>query len=216
ELAGIAEVARQHDCIVVSDEVYEHIWFDRRPVSISTLPGMRERTIVLGSLGKTFSLTGWKIGWAIAPPALTQAVRAAHQFLTFCSAAPLQRAAVDALHAPESYYEQLRADYAARRNAMLAALRGAGFEPYVPEGSYFILADHTRFGFDDDVAFATHLVERVGVAAVPCSAFYADKQGARALTRFAFCKTLDTIAQAGERMKALRSTLPPICRPSRT
>jgi aspartate/methionine/tyrosine aminotransferase len=214
ELAGIAAVARRHDCLVVSDEVYEKIWFDRPHTSIATLPGMRERTVVLSSLGKTFSLTGWKIGWAIAPPALTAGIRAAHQFLTFCTATPLQRAVVDALAAPEAYYETLRAEYSARRAALLAALRGAGFDPHVPEGSYFVLADHTRFGFDDDVAFARHLVERVGVAAIPCSAFYADKEGARALTRFAFCKTLETIRQAGERLTALRGAAAPP--PSRT
>lgn len=211
ELAGIAAVARRHDCLVVSDEVYEKIWFDRPHTSIAALPGMRERTVVLSSLGKTFSLTGWKVGWAIAPPALTQGIRAAHQFLTFCTATPLQRAAVDALAAPESYYQALRAEYRGRREALLRALRGAGFEPFVPEGSYFVLADHTRFGFEDDVAFARHMVERVGVAAIPCSAFYADKEGGRALTRFAFCKTLETIRQAGERLTALRGarSLPP-------
>ena len=214
ELAGIAAIARKHGCLVVSDEVYEKIWFDRAPLSIGTLPGMRERTIVLNSLGKTFSLTGWKVGWSIAPPSLTQGIRAAHQFLTFCTATPLQRAAVDALQAPDSYYAQLKQEYADRRAAMLAALRGAGFDPYVPEGSYFVLADHTRFGFDCDVTFARHLIEKVGVAAIPCSAFYADKEGARALTRFAFCKTLDTIRQAGERLKALQSAA--VTQPSRT
>lgn len=205
ELAAIAAVARRHDCLVVSDEVYEKIWFDRPHRTIAALPGMRERTIVLSSLGKTFSLTGWKVGWAIAPPHLSAGIRAAHQFLTFCTATPLQRAAVDALAAPEGYYDALRAEYRERREALLAALRGAGFDPYVPEGSYFVLADHTRFGFDDDMAFSRHLIEKVGVAAIPCSAFYARKEGARALTRFAFCKTLDTIRQAGERLTAWRA-----------
>jgi aspartate/methionine/tyrosine aminotransferase len=201
ELQGIAAVARKHDCVVVSDEVYEKLWYDRAHRSISTLPGMRERTVVLNSLGKTFSLTGWKIGWAIAPPALTQGIRAAHQFLTFCSATPLQRAVVDALAAPESYFEELRQQYRERRDAMVAALRGAGFEPFVPEGSYFVLADHRKFGFGSDVEFTRDLVERARVAAIPCSAFYANKQGATHLVRFAFCKTLATIHEAARRLR---------------
>ena len=210
ELEGIAAVARAADCLVISDEVYEEIWFDEPPVSISTLPGMRERTIVLSSLGKTFSLTGWKIGWTIAPANLTAGIRAAHQFLTFCSATPLQRAAVDALAAPRGYYESLRAEYRSRRDLMLAELRASGFEPFVPEGSYFALAEHGRFGFGDDVAFARHLVEKVGVACIPCSAFYAagadgaKDAEARSLVRFAFCKTDETIRSAGARMRALQ------------
>jgi L-glutamine---4-(methylsulfanyl)-2-oxobutanoate aminotransferase len=211
ELEGIAAVARAADCLVISDEVYEEIWFGERPVSISTLPGMRERTVVMSSLGKTFSLTGWKIGWTIAPPNLTAGIRAAHQFLTFCSATPLQRAAVDALGAPPAYFEELRAEYRARRELMLSELRAAGFAPFVPDGSYFAIAEHRHFGFADDVAFARHLVERVGVACIPCSAFYApDADGRRdaeahALVRFAFCKTEETIRAAGDRMRSLRA-----------
>jgi aspartate/methionine/tyrosine aminotransferase len=210
ELEGIAAIARAADCLVISDEVYEEIWYDEPPVSIATLPGMRERTVVMSSLGKTFSLTGWKIGWTIAPPNLTAGIRAAHQFLTFCSATPLQRAAVDALSAPRGYYESLRGEYRARRDLMLAELRAAGFDPFVPEGSYFALAEHGRFGFADDVAFARHLVEKVGVACIPCSAFYApgddgtkDRE-ACSLVRFAFCKTDETIRAAGARMRALQ------------
>jgi aspartate/methionine/tyrosine aminotransferase len=209
ELAGVAEIARANGCLVVSDEVYEDLWYARPHRSIATLPGMRERTVVLSSLGKSFSLTGWKIGWAIAPPELTAGIRAAHQFLTFCSATPLQRAAVEALAAPESYYLELRADYDARRQAMLGALRGAGFEPFVPEGSYFALAEHRRFGHATDVDFATHLVRDVGVACIPCSAFYAPGPDgtkdaeATSLVRFAFCKTPETIAAAAERLKRL-------------
>ncbi|MCE9618924.1 MAG: aminotransferase class I/II-fold pyridoxal phosphate-dependent enzyme [Planctomycetes bacterium] len=207
ELAGIAALAIQHDCLVVSDEVYEHIWFERRHRSIATLPGMRERTIVLSSLGKTFSLTGWKIGWAIAPPRFTQAIRSAHQFLTFCSATPLQRAAVDALAAPESYFTQLRSDYAKRRESLLGILRASGFDPFVPEGSYFVLARHEPFGFPTDEAFCEHLIKSVGVAAIPCSPFYAAAAGETGgddptrLIRFAFCKNIDTIEEAGRRLK---------------
>ncbi len=210
ELSGIAAVARDNGCLVVSDEVYEDIWFARPHRSISTLPGMRERTIVLSSLGKSFSLTGWKVGWAVAPAHLTAGIRAAHQFLTFCAATPMQRAAVQALAAPPRYYQQLRSDYLSKRDAMLDALRGAGFDPFVPEGSYFVLADHRRFGFSDDVAFALHLVEHVGVACIPCSAFYAPRADgtkdaeAHSLVRFAFCKTPETIAQAAQRLRSLR------------
>jgi aspartate/methionine/tyrosine aminotransferase len=170
---------------------------------------MRERTVVMSSLGKTFSLTGWKIGWTIAPPNLTAGIRAAHQFLTFCSATPLQRAAVDALAAPRSYYEELRRDYRARRDLLLAELRASGFDPFVPEGSYFVLAPHARFGHATDVEFARRLVEREGVACIPCSAFFAPgADGSRdaeasSLVRFAFCKTTETLRAAGERMRGL-------------
>lgn len=210
ELEGIAAVARPHDCLVASDEVYEQLWYDRPHRSISTLPGMRERTIVLNSLGKTFSLTGWKVGWTIAPAHLTRGIRAAHQFLTFCSATPLQKAAAEALQAPSAYYEELRTDYRKRREGLLAALRGAGLNPFVPEGSYFVLAEHRGFGSEDDVHFARMLIERVGVACIPCCSFYAaGPDGARdaeahSLVRFAFCKTPETIARAGQRLQALR------------
>jgi aspartate/methionine/tyrosine aminotransferase len=209
ELEGIAAIARAADCLVISDEVYEEIWYGEPPVSISALPGMRERTVVMSSLGKTFSLTGWKIGWTIAPPNLTAGIRAAHQFLTFCSATPLQRAAVDALAAPRSYYEELRRDYRARRDLLLAELRASGFDPFVPEGSYFVLAPHARFGHATDVEFARRLVEREGVACIPCSAFFAPgADGSRdaeasSLVRFAFCKTPETLRAAGERMRGL-------------
>jgi aspartate/methionine/tyrosine aminotransferase len=209
ELEGIASVARAADCLVISDEVYEEIWFDEPPVSISTLPGMRERTVVMSSLGKTFSLTGWKIGWTIAPPNLTAGIRAAHQFLTFCSATPLQRAAADALAAPRAYYEELRRDYRMRRDLLLGELRASGFEPFVPEGSYFILAPHAAFGHADDVSFARRLVEREGVACIPCSAFFMPGPDGRkdaeacSLVRFAFCKTPETLRAAGERMRAM-------------
>ena len=215
ELEGIAAVARAAGCLVVSDEVYEEIWYGERPLSIATLPGMRERTVTLSSLGKTFSLTGWKVGWAIAPPALTAGIRAAHQFLTFCGATPLQRAAADALAAPGSYYESLRAEYRERRSLMLGALRGAGFEPYEPEGSYFALCGIDGFGLGDDAAFARHLVTGVGVAAIPCSAFYAPGEDgardaeARSMLRFAFCKRPATIAAAGERLRALTAPARP-------
>ncbi|MFO0963198.1 MAG: aminotransferase class I/II-fold pyridoxal phosphate-dependent enzyme [Phycisphaerales bacterium] len=208
ELAGIAQVAIAADCLVLADEVYEELWYARPHRSIRALPGMRERTVLLSSLGKTFSLTGWKIGWAVAPAHLTAGIRAAHQFLTFCAVTPMQRAACEALAAPPAYFEALRADYAQRRDALLETLRAAGFDPFVPEGSYFVLADHRRFGHATDADFARHLIERVGVACIPCSAFYMPRadgtldEEATSLVRFAFCKTHETIAQAGERLRA--------------
>ncbi len=213
ELSQIAKIAIDNDCLVVSDEVYEHIYFERKHTSIATLPGMRERTIVVSSLGKTFSLTGWKVGWTIAPEQFTQAIRSAHQFLTFSTATPLQRAAVDALKAPKEFYTQLRADYAARRDAMLCMLRNVGFDPFIPEGSYFVLAKHEPFylkpgALAPDEDFCEHLVKTVGVAAIPCNAFYdpaatRDVQESTSMIRFAFCKDLETILEAGRRMQAV-------------
>ncbi|HMN95413.1 MAG TPA: aminotransferase class I/II-fold pyridoxal phosphate-dependent enzyme [Phycisphaerales bacterium] len=206
ELAAIAELARRHDLTVISDEVYEKLAFARPHRSIATLPGMRERTIVLSSLGKTFSLTGWKIGWAIAPPGLTAAVRAAHQFLTFSSATPLQHAAAAALRCEETYYAELLDGYLRRRGRLLDALDGAGFRTFVPEGSYFVIADCAPLGFDDDAAFCTHLIESAGVAAIPVGAFLHDRgpveEGCRTLVRFAFCKRDETLDEAARRLKA--------------
>jgi len=200
ELEGIATIAIENDLIVFSDEVYEKIVFEGVHRSIATLPGMRERTVVLSSLGKTFSLTGWKIGWSIAPPRLTAGIRAAHQFLTFAAATPLQRAAATALACHDGYLEELHREYLERRAIMLEELRSAGFDPFVPQGSYFVVADHRRFGFDGDEALCEHLVREVGVAAIPCSAFY-EAPAERGLVRFAFCKTPETIREAGERMR---------------
>lgn len=202
ELKAVASTAIHAGCLVVSDEVYEHLWYDAPHRSIAALPDMRERTIVLSSLGKTFSLTGWKVGWAIAPPPLSAGIRAAHQFLTFCTATPLQHATIAALQAPPEYFGRLRMDYARRRAALLDVLRHAGFDPMVPQGSYFVLANHTRFGHPSDEAFCEHLIRQVGVAAIPCSPFYASGAGETSLVRFAFCKTLDTIAEAGRRLEA--------------
>lgn len=200
ELAAIAEVAIRHGIMVVSDEVYEKIVYEGLHRSIATLDGMRERTVVLSSLGKTFSLTGWKIGWSIAPPALTAGVRAAHQFLTFASATPLQRAAAIALGCDDAYFSALQDEYLERRDLMVNELRSAGLAPFVPQGSYFVICDHRSFGFDDDVAFCEHLVREVGVASIPCSAFYEPPEE-RGLVRFAFCKTPETMREAGERLR---------------
>jgi aspartate/methionine/tyrosine aminotransferase len=201
ELEMIAKLCIERDVVCISDEVYERLTFDCAHISVASLPGMRERTITLSSLGKTFSLTGWKIGWAIAPASLTVGIRAAHQFLTFATATPLQHGAIAALRAPESYYRDFVADYRAKRDLLLNGLTDLGFEVYSPAGTYFVLVDHTPFGFETDVAFCRHLIEHVGVAAIPCSVFFHDQRDGARLVRFAFCKTEETIQEAITRMK---------------
>lgn len=206
ELQLIASLCQEHDAIALCDEVYEKLVFSGKHVSLATLPGMFERTVTLSSLGKTFSLTGWKIGWAIAPPELTAGVRAAHQFLTFSTATPLQYGAIAALQAPESYYAEFVAAYRRRRDLLADGLAQIGFDVFVPSGTYFVLADHTPFGFDSDVTFCRHLIEHVGVAAIPCSAFYHNPADGRSLVRFAFCKTEQSLSEGLDRMSArLRS-----------
>jgi aspartate/methionine/tyrosine aminotransferase len=207
EQQAIADIATEHNLIVLSDEVYEMIAYEGPHRSIARLPGMRERTIVMSSLGKTFSLTGWKIGWTIAPADLTAAVRASHQFLTFCAATPLQKAAataLDALSTDDSYLRRLASEYAARRTLLLGELMRAGFRCIAPEGSYFILADVTGRGFDDDVTACQAMVAEAGVAAIPASAFYDPSHAERRFARFAFCKRDDTIRAAGERLAGWR------------
>ena len=201
ELELIARLCRRHDAIAITDEVYERLVFDVEHVRMASLDGMRERTVTLSSLGKTFSLTGWKIGWAIAPPALTAGVRAAHQFLTYATATPFQHGAVAALQAPQSYFDAFVAAYRERRDHLLRGLEDVGFLVQPPDGTYFVLADHTPFGFPDDVTFCRHLIEHVGVAAIPPSAFYHDPADGASLVRFAFCKDLETLDEAVRRMR---------------
>ena len=205
ERAIVARIANEFDLIVISDEVYEELWYETRHRTLVTEPGMRERTIVLGSLGKSFSFTGWKVGWAIAPAPLAAAVRSAHQFATFCAPTPLQVAAAAGLSAPESYFNEFRAEYRARRDRMVSGLRACGLRCESPQGSYFALADHSDLGFADDYAFCRHLVEHGGVAAIPPGAFYLNKQKARTLVRFAFCKKDATIDGALERLAKYRA-----------
>lgn len=211
ELRAIADLCIERNLICISDEVYERLVYHPERaahVSIASLPGMRERTITLSSLGKTFSLTGWKIGWAVAPPELTRAVRAAHQFLTFAVNTPMQHAAAAALDSPASYYQGLVGEYRRKRDLLAAGLRQAGFGVREPEGSYFILADHSavsrRLGLPgDDVSLCMALIERCGIAAIPPSAFYENKQHGRNLVRFAFCKKDGTLADALTRLQSL-------------
>jgi N-succinyldiaminopimelate aminotransferase len=209
ELERIRDLVVEHDCMVLADEVYEHLTFDdAEHIPIATLPGMRERTLTVGSAGKTFSFTGWKIGWLTGTAALVSAAQAAHQFLTYAQATPLQHAVAAALHEAidGSYLSEFRAAYAARRSYLLEALTEAGFVCARTEGTYFTLTDFSRLADVDDRTFARELIEQVGVAAIPPSAFYKQNVAAgQRLMRFAFCKQLETLQKAGEALAALSS-----------
>ncbi|MGQ0845588.1 MAG: pyridoxal phosphate-dependent aminotransferase [Sporichthyaceae bacterium] len=205
ELAAIAAVALEHDLVVISDEVYEHLTFDVPHVSIATLPGMRERTVRISSAGKTFSFTGWKIGWACAPPDLLAAVRTAKQFLTYVSGAPFQPAIAQALALPDSYFEDFRADLRAKRDLLGAGLAELGFTVYRPEGTYFLTTDVASLGFHDGIEFCRRLPALAGVVAIPHQVFYDDKAAGRSLVRWAFCKRPEVLSQALGRLEALRS-----------
>jgi aspartate/methionine/tyrosine aminotransferase len=203
ELELVAELCMEYDSIAITDEVYERIIFGVDHLSLASLPGMWERTITLSSLGKSFSLTGWKTGWAVGPQRLTAGLRAAHNFLTFTTPNPMQHGAAAALAAPPSYYRELAYDYRVKRDLLAAGLNAVGFRVFLPEGTYFMMADHSSFGFGDDVEFVHHLIKTVGVAAIPPSAFYHRKDDARDLVRFAFCKTEATLTAALDRMQSL-------------
>jgi len=206
ELKIIADLCQKWDVIALSDEVYEHIVFDgARHLRLAQLPGMAERTVTISSHGKTFSFTGWKIGWALAPPDLTLGVRRAHQFVTFASGTPFQAAAVVALGLDEEYYQSLASSYQAKRDFLAGALREAGLRVSLPQGTYFVMADFTPLGFDDDVKFCRWLTSEIGVAAIPPTAFYSDahKPIGRAWARFAFCKKQETLEKAAERLSRL-------------
>jgi aspartate/methionine/tyrosine aminotransferase len=204
ELEVIAQVALSANAYVVTDEIYQYMTYDgTRHVSMATLPGMRDRTITLNALSKTYSVTGWRVGYAIAPAEVSSAVRKMHDFLTVGAAAPLQEAGVTALRLPEDYYRQLAADYEGRRNRMLGALTAAGFRCYKPHGAYYVMTDISEFGFPDDVQFARYLVSEIGVAVVPGSSFYRDPSTGRQQVRFCFSKTDATLDEAGRRLAKL-------------
>jgi aspartate/methionine/tyrosine aminotransferase len=200
EMSLIADLASAHDVTVVTDEVYERMVYEGEHIRMATLPGMWDRTLTLSSIGKSFSLTGWKTGWAIGPDHLTAAVRAAHQYLTFTTPNPMQFGAAAALGVGDDYYRDLLDGYRTRRDLLVDGLASVGFEVAIPEGAYYVLANHRRFGFDDDVGFVHHLIEQVGVAAIPPSAFYHGSDQGRSLVRFAFCKDLAVLEAALERM----------------
>lgn len=206
EMAGIAQLCQQYDIIAVVDEVYEHIRFDGAAhISLATLPGMQPRTVTISSLGKSFSTTGWKVGWTVAPPPLTQAILRVHQFVTYSGAAPLQEAAAVAMeHAAVSdYYATLQAMYTTRRDYLIAALRDSGLRPLPPQGTYFVMVDISELGFKDDVAFCHFLTTKIGVAAIPPSAFYQNPADGAGLARFAFCKSEAMLAEAARRLQKL-------------
>lgn len=204
ELEFIAALCRERDLIAVTDEVYEHLVFDGEHMRLATLPDMAQRTITLSSVGKTFSLTGWKIGWAIASADLSRCVRSGRQFLSYSVATPLQHGAAAAVGAGPEYLDQFLSDYRRRRDLLCDALEEIGFVVFRPAGTYFVLADHTPFGFQDDRAFCAHLVDEIGVAAIPPTPFYDHPEHGRPLVRFAFCKRLETLSAAIERLRRLR------------
>lgn len=205
ELETIAELCRRHDALAVTDEIYEHILYDGTThVPMATLPGMRERTVTINGMSKTYSVTGWRVGWAIAPAAVSNAIRKVHDFLTVGAAAPLQEAGAVALELPDSYYADLARGYDGRRQRLIPILERAGFRVFRPRGAYYVMTEIDGLGWDDDVAFARHLVEEVGVAVVPGSSFYQDPRHGRRQVRFAFCKKDETLAEAERRLSRLR------------
>ncbi|MFC1418434.1 pyridoxal phosphate-dependent aminotransferase [Streptacidiphilus cavernicola] len=203
ELSAIAELACERDLLVVTDEVYEHLVFTGGHHPIAALPGMRDRTVTISSAGKTFSFTGWKVGWATGSPDLIAAVRTAKQYLTYVSAGPFQYAVAEALRLPDSYFTTLRTDLLRKRDLLADGLRAAGFEVYTPQGTYFITTDITPFGEKDAYAFCRTLPERCGVVAIPNSVFYDDPDAGRSQVRFTFCKQDDVLSDATARLRRL-------------
>jgi N-succinyldiaminopimelate aminotransferase len=206
ELETIASLCRERDVICLSDEVYEHLVYVGEHVPIATLSGMRERTLTVSGMSKSFSLTGWRVGWAVGPKELVAAVRMAHQFITFAAPTPLQWGAVAALEAKPGYYADLLSLYRQKRDRLSDALVEVGFDVVPAEGAYFVCAGHSRFGFSDDVSFARHLTTEVGVAAIPPSAFCVDPARGRDYVRFTFTKRDETLDAAIERLRRMRPT----------
>jgi aspartate/methionine/tyrosine aminotransferase len=203
ELELIAELCIQHDAIAITDEIYEHLVYRGEHVSIATLPGMADRTITISGASKTFSVTGWRVGWIIAPPDLTGGIRKVHDFLTVGAAHPLQVAVAAALDLPASFYVELLGDYRERRDAIVTGLQECGFEAAAPDGAYYVMAGIGAFGFDDDTAMARHLIERVAVATVPGSSFYHDPVHGRGHLRFSFPKRIETIERGLQALRTL-------------
>jgi N-succinyldiaminopimelate aminotransferase len=206
QLTLIGALAAEHDAIVVTDEVYEHMIFDGRPhIPMASLPGMAERTLTISSAGKTFSVTGWKVGWVHGPAELVAAVRAAKQFLTYVSGAPFQPAIAAALALPDAFYTELAAGLQRKRDLLSDGLRAAGFTVFPSAGTYFVITDVRALGFDDGAEFCWALPARAGVAAVPVSVFCADPELGRTLVRFAFCKGDEVLTEAVSRLAAVRA-----------
>jgi aspartate/methionine/tyrosine aminotransferase len=204
DLALMAQVCEEYDALLITDEIYEHIVFDgERHVPPMTLPGLRNPCVLVNSLSKTYSVTGWRVGWVIAPPDLTDSIRKVHDFLTVGAAAPLQAAGVTALEFPDAYYAELARNYETKRNLLLGILEQAGFRCYVPKGAYYIMCDISAHGFSNGVEFCRHLVEDIGVGAVPGSSFFSDPADGAHLIRFCFAKKSETLEAAGERLRKL-------------
>jgi aminotransferase len=207
ELQFIADLCLKWGVLAVTDEIYEHILYDgAKHISIASLPGMRDQTITINSISKTYSLTGWRVGWAIAAASVTASIRKVHDFLTVGAPHPLQEAAATALSMDRSYYQTLAEDYEERRDFLAKALDEAGFRIYRPNGAYYIMTDVGHFGFSDDVAFALHLVEKFGLATVPGSSFYSCPSLGATKIRFCFPKKKETLEQAAEKLRHFKKT----------
>jgi aspartate/methionine/tyrosine aminotransferase len=209
ELEYIASLCREFDALCFTDEIYEHILYPRegadiRHISMAQLEGMRDRTVIVNSMSKTYSVTGWRVGYCIAPPAITGAIRKVHDFLTVGAAAPLQAAGAYALSLPTDYYEKLQTEYQRRRDILIPTLHAAGFKTFQPDGAYYVMTDISDFGFESDVAFTRHLIREIGVACVPGSSFYSDPMRGSQQVRFCFCKRDETLSAAAERLARLR------------
>ena len=205
ELELIRDLCVEFNVLAITDEIYEHIIYDgARHISIATLDGMRERTVTINGLSKTYSVTGWRVGWTVAPPSITDAIRKVHDFLTVGAPAPLQEAGAIALDMPASYYQRLAENYRTRRDHLMPALEEAGFRCFRPRGAYYVMTDVSAFGYPDDIAFTQHLVRDIGVAAVPGSSFYNDPRDGTKQVRFAFCKRDQTLDEAARRLRKLR------------
>ena len=212
EMEFIAGLCQEFDALCFTDEIYEHILYPRegadiRHISMAQIDGMRDRTVVVNSMSKTYSVTGWRVGYCIAPPEITSAIRKVHDFLTVGAAAPLQAAGAYALSLPQQYYDTLQVEYRARRDLLLPSLEAAGFKTFVPDGAYYIMTDISAFGFSDDVEFTKHLIREIGVACVPGSSFYSEPSLGQQQVRFCFCKKDETLHAAAERLLKLHSHL---------
>jgi aminotransferase len=209
EMEFVAALCREFDALCFTDEIYEHIVYPREDrevehISMAQLEGMRERTVVVNSMSKTYSVTGWRVGYVLAPPDVTGAVRKVHDFLTVGAAAPLQRAGAYALRLPPEYYEALQSEYLRRRDLLLPALEEVGFKLFRPDGAYYVMTDISAFGFRDDVEFTRHLIREVGVACVPGSSFYSRPELGARQVRFCFCKRDETLEAAADRLRKLQ------------
>ena len=212
EMEFIAGLCQEFDALCFTDEIYEHILYPRegadiRHISMAQIEGMRDRTVVVNSMSKTYSVTGWRVGYCIAPPAITSGIRKVHDFLTVGAAAPLQAAGAYALSLPQEYYDTMQSEYRARRDLLLPVLEAAGFKTFVPDGAYYIMTDIAAFGFFDDVEFTRHLIREVGVACVPGSSFYSQPSLGKQQVRFCFCKKDETLHAAADRLSKLKSRL---------